>query len=132
MITQLEGPTQLNKLGDNCIKNIHMGKYIFGCTVGDLVLRQHASGAFKRDFQMYIQQYTSLNENVEYGYPHSNPILQFDLKLERCKPHKGTRHSTKDDVIDYVKLFATVNHRIYCRKFFSLSNQMSLYKRKCI
>ena len=34
-----------------------------------------ASGAVKRDFQMYIRQYTSPNNNFEYGYPHSNALL---------------------------------------------------------
>ena len=29
------------------------------------------------------------NENFEYGYPHSNALLQSRLKLERCKPHKS-------------------------------------------
>ena len=30
----------------------------------------------------YIQLYTSQNENFKYGYPHSNTLLQFRLKLE--------------------------------------------------
>ena len=47
-----------------------------------------ASGAVKRDFQI------SPKENFEYGYPNSNALL-FPLKLERCKPHKATRHQTK-------------------------------------
>ena len=34
-------------------------------------------------------------EKIEYGYPHSNALLQFCLKLERCKPHKALRHPTK-------------------------------------
>ena len=57
-------------------------------TVGNLVLRRRASGAVKRDFQTYIRRYTSPNENFEFGYPHSNALLQFELKLERCKPIK--------------------------------------------
>ena len=44
----------------------------------------------------------------EYGYPHSYALLQFELTLERCKPHKATRHLTKCDVINDVKLFRTV------------------------
>ena len=120
------------QLGDNCIQNFHLGRYIVGYTVGNIVLRQRASGAVKRDFRTYIRQYTSPNENFEYGYPHSNALLQFDFKLERCKPHKAARHPTKDDVIDDVKLFPTVYRRIYCRKFLTLSNQTSRYKRKCI
>ena len=39
--------------------------------------------------------------------------MQFDLKLERCKPHKAARHPTKGDVIDDVKLFPTVYRRIF-------------------
>ena len=119
-------------LGDNCIQNFHLGRYIVGYTVGKLVLRRRASGAVKRDCQTYIRRYTSPNENFEYGYSHSNALLQFDFKLERCKPHKAAHHPTKGDVIDDVKLFPTVYRRIYCRKFLTLSNQMSRYIRKCI
>ena len=79
-----------------------------------------------------IRRYTSPNENFEYGYPHSNPLLQSGLKSERCKPHKDARHPTKCDVINDVKLFPTVYRRIYCRKFLTLSNQTSRYKLKCI
>ena len=70
----------------------------------------------------------SPNENFEHGYPHSNALLQFRLKLERCEPHKAARHPTKGDVIDDVKLFLTIYRRIYCRKFLTLSNQTSHYK----
>ena len=108
----------LFKLGDNCIQNFHLGWYIVGYTVGNLVLRRRASGAVKRDFRTYIRRYTSPNENFEYGYPHSNAVLQFELKFERCKPHSAARHPTKGDVINDVKLFPTVYRRIYCRKFF--------------
>ena len=89
-------------------------------------------GAVKCDFRTYIRRYTSPNENFEYGYPHSNALLQFELKLERCKPHKAARHPTKCDVINDVKLLPTVYRRIYCRKFLALSNQTSHYKLKCI
>ena len=53
-------------LGDNCIKNFHLGRYkrseiqFYG---------QRARGAVKRDFQTYIQKYTSPSENFEYSYP---------------------------------------------------------------
>ena len=69
------------QLGDNCIKNFHMGRYIVGYTVGNLVLRRRASGAVKRDIRTYIRRYTSPKENFEYGYPHSNALLQFEHKL---------------------------------------------------
>ena len=120
------GLTRKIQLGDNCIQNFNLGRYIVGYTVGNLVLRRRASGAVKRDFRTYIRQYTSPNENFEYGYPHSNAPLQFELKLERCKPHIAARHSTKCDVINDVKLFPTVYRRIYCRKFLTLSNQTLL------
>ena len=86
------------------------------------------SGAVKRDFPLYIRRYTSANENFEYGYPHSNAFLQFRLKMERNKPHKAARHSTKCDVTDDGQLFPTVYHRIYCHKFLKLSNRTSRYK----
>ena len=102
-----------HELGDNCIQNFHLGRYIVGFTVGNLVLRGPASGAVKRDFRTYIRRYTSPNENFEYGYPHSNALLQFELKLERCKPHKAACHPTKVDLINDVKLFPTVYHKFW-------------------
>ena len=119
-------------LGDNCIQNFHLGRYIVRYTVGNLVFRRRASGAVKRDFRTYIRLYTSLNENFEYGYPHSNALLQFRLESERWKPHKATRHPTKCDVINDVNMFPAVYRRIYCCKFLTLSNQTSRYKSKCI
>ena len=55
--------------GDNSIQNFHLGRYIIGYMVGNLFLRRRVSGAVKRDFRMYIQQYTSPNKIFEYGYP---------------------------------------------------------------
>ena len=72
----------LYHLGDNCIQNFHLGRYIVGCTVGNLVLRRRVSGAVKRDFRTYIRQYTSPNENFEYGYPHFNALLTFSLQKD--------------------------------------------------
>ena len=69
-------------LGDNCIQNFHLGRYIVGYTVGNLVLRRRVSGAVKRDFRTYIGRYTSPNENFEYGYPHSNALLTFSLQKD--------------------------------------------------
>ena len=85
--------------------------------VGNHVLRQHARGEVKHDFQ------TSPNENFEYGYPHSNAILQFHLKLKHCKPHNAVPQPMKCDVINEVSLLPTVHPRIYCRKMLTLSNQ---------
>ena len=59
-------------------------------------------------------------------------MLQFYLKFERYRQHKDSCHLTKCDVINDLKLFPTVCYRIYCRKFLTLSNQMSLYKSKHI
>ena len=73
-------PKSANHLGDNCIQNVHLGRYIVGYTVGNLVLRRRVSGAVKRDLQTYIRRYTSPNENFEYGYPHSNALLTFSLQ----------------------------------------------------
>ena len=110
------------KLGDNCIQNFHSGE-----------VYRRAIGAVKRDFRTYIRPYTSPNENFEYGYPHSNALLQSHLKYKRCKPHNAARRP-KSDVINDVKLFSTVYRRIYmyCRKYLTLSNQTSRYKSKCI
>ena len=110
----------------------HLGRYIVRYMGGNLVLRQRVSRAVKRDFRTYIRQYTSPNENFEYGYPHSNALLQFHLKLERCKPHNSARHPMKCDDINDIKLFLTVYHRIYCPKILRLSNQKLCYKGKCI
>ena len=81
---------------------------------------------------MYIHRFTSPNENFEYSYPHFNELLKFHFKLKRYKPHNAARHPTKYEIISDVKLFPTVYCRIYCRKFMTLSNQMSQYKMKCI
>ena len=86
-------PEKYHQLGDNCIQNFHLGRYIIGYTVGNLVLRRCASGAVKLDFRTYIRRYTSPNEYFEYGYPHSNSLLQFELKLAL----QAARHPTKYD-----------------------------------
>ena len=109
-----------------------MGRYIVGYKVRNLVSCWRTSGAVKGDLQTYIPRYTSPNKNFEYGYPHSNALLQSRLKLEHCKLHKAACHPRKSDVINDIKLFLTVYRRIYCRKVLTLSNQMSHYKSKCI
>ena len=45
---------------------------------------------------------TSPNENFEYGYRHSNALLQFRLELERWKTHKAAHHPTRCDVFPTV------------------------------
>ena len=66
-------------LGDNCFWNFYMGRYIVGYTVRNLVLQRHPSQAVKLNCLPYIRQYTYPNEKFEYGYPHSNALLQFRL-----------------------------------------------------
>ena len=95
-------------LGDNCIRNFHFGRYIVGYTVGNLVLRRRASGDVKRDFRTFIRRYTSPNENFEYGYPYSNALLMFPLKLEGYKLHKAARQLTICDIIYDVNFRYTV------------------------
>ena len=77
-----------------------------GYTAGNLVLQRGASGAVKHDFLPYIRRFTSPNENLELGYPHSNALPQFPLNVEHCKLHKAACHLKKCDIID-VKLFPT-------------------------
>ena len=101
--------------GDNCIQNLHLGRYIVGYTVGNHVLRLHLRVAVKLDFRPYKQRYTSPNENFRYGYPHSNALPQSRLKLERCKPHKSAQTVIKANVIQQnVTLLMTSN---YFRQF---------------
>ena len=69
-------------LGDNCIQNSHLGRYIVGYTVGNLVLRRRVNGAIKRDFRTYILRNTFPNENFKYSYPHSNSQVTFLLKKD--------------------------------------------------
>ena len=67
--------------------------------------------------EMWIETKTKNKTcNFEYGYPHFNALLQFRLKLERCKPHNAACHPTKCDVINDVKIFPAVYLRISCRK----------------
>ena len=94
--------------------------------------RKATKQTIKQTMSMIIPILTNKQTNNEYGYLHSNALLQFDIKLERCKPYKATRHRRKCDVINDVKLFPTVDRRIYCHKFMMLSNQTSHYKIKCI
>ena len=79
------------QIGDNCIRKFHLGRYIVGYTVENLV---------KRDFRTYIRRYISPNEKFEYYYPHSNALLTFSLQKDSenvlccaytssgCKLHK--------------------------------------------
>ena len=59
----------ITKLGDNCIQNLHLGRYIVGYTFGNLVLLLRLRVAVKLNFRPNIRRYTSQNKNFEYGYP---------------------------------------------------------------
>ena len=79
-----------------------------------------------------------ISERISDDIPPQMKILNMviPILMRFCsfvsEPHKAARHQTKGDVTDDVKLFPTVYRRIYCRKFLTLSNQTSRYKRKCI
>ena len=92
---------ELSNLVEDNYSNFHLERYTVGYTVRNIVLWRRASGAV-RDFRLYIRRCTSPNENFEYGYAHSNALLQSRLKLECCTLHKAARHPTKCDVINEV------------------------------
>ena len=101
------------------IRGLLYSKFSFGEVYRQIYSRKsrftgRASGAVKRDFQTHIQRYTSPNVFFEYVYSHFNALLQFEPKLERCKPHKGAHHPTKCDVNNDVKLFPTVYRILKC------------------
>ena len=75
-----------------------------------------------------------ISEGISDDIPPQLKILNMviPILMSFYRSHKGLRHPTICDVINHVKLFQTVYGRIYCRKFFTLSNQTSLYKSKCI
>ena len=95
---------------------------MIGYTAGNLVLRRRASGAVKRDFRPCIGRYTSPNENFEYGYPHSNALLQFRLKLE-CK---AARHPTRCDVINCQSILQDI-----LSQFFDVLSDVALKNQVC-
>ena len=78
----------MDKLGDSYIQTFDLGRYIFRYMVGNLVLRRHASGAIKRDFQPYIRRYTSPNVNFGNDYPHSNALFQIRSLASRRSSNK--------------------------------------------
>ena len=106
--------------------------------------------AVKLNFRQYIRRYTSPNENFEYGYPHSNAQLTFSLQNDSekvlflrlrtaaascIKPLASCIYSLVNQWKATLRNdvgFPTVYHRIYCRKFLTLSNQTSHHKLKCI
>ena len=84
-------------LGANCIQNFHLGRYIAGYTVGNLVLWRRASGALKRDFRTYIRRYTSPNEILNMIIPilmHFCSLSSNWSVASRIKPHVIQRNAT--------------------------------------
>ena len=130
---------QKTNLGDNCIQNVNLGRYVVGYMVWKFVLRRRVSGAVKRNFRPYNGWYTSINENFEYDYPHSNAHFSiYSSKAQHFAPNwsfasnvKQLRQPITSDVT-YDVGAPTVYRRIYWRKFLTLSNQTSRYIRKCI
>ena len=118
------------ELGDNCIQNFHLGRYIVGYTVGNLVLRRRASGAVKRDFRRIFNNIPPQMKILNMVIPILMHICSSDSNRSaesRIKAHKAARHPRKCDLINDVKLFPAVY-----RKFLTLSNQTSRNISKCI
>ena len=97
-LTNSDGQLSAIDLGDNCIKIIHLGRYIAGYTVGNFVLRRRVGGAVKHDFRPYIRRYTSTNEKFEYGYPHSNVLFNF--------------YTSKTSFVQNLSFSSDVNHYV--------------------
>ena len=57
---------------------------------------------------MYIWRYTSPNENFEYGYSHSKAVMQFELKLERCK-----LHDILSQIFDVIQSYVTFQSHVH-------------------
>ena len=113
------------KLGDNCIQIFHLGRYIVG--------------AVKRNFRTYIRRYTSPNENLNMVIPilmhfltftHWNQL--FSAKNIGCVNDVYSLHWPITSAVAHDVGLPTVYHRIYCRKFPTLSNQTSRYILRCI
>ena len=66
-------------LGENCIQNFHLGRYIVRYTVGHFVLRRRHRGAVKHGFLPYIYDDISPQMKIEYCYPHCNVLFLIKL-----------------------------------------------------
>ena len=128
-----------NHLGDNCIQNVHLWRYIIGNIVGKFVLRRHLSGAVERNLRPYNRWYISQNENFEYGYPHSNALFNiYSSKAQHFAPNWSFVNNVKQlrqpitRAVTYDVGDPTVYRRIYWRKFLTSSNQTLRYIRKFI
>ena len=69
------------ELGDNCIQNVHLGRYNVDYMVGNFVLRRCV-------ISDQITGYTSPNEHFEYGYPLSNALFRiYSSKAQHFAPN---------------------------------------------
>ena len=107
--------------------------------VGNFVLRWHASGAVKCNFQPYNWQFASPNDSFQYSYPNSDALMPISpLKLHCFAPTASDDRYVKPDINQWKATLCndigspTVKHRIYCSKFLTLSNQMSCYIRSAL
>ena len=93
-------------LGDTCIQNFYLGKYIIGYMVRNYILSlcwhvtlkwnfqpYNRSGAVKLNFRPYNRRYTFPNENFEYGYPHSDVGERGGSVVECRTPEREVRGS---------------------------------------
>ena len=88
-------------LGDTCIQNFYLGRYIVSYMVRNYILSLcwHVTlkwnfrpykhrGAVKLNFRPYNRQYTSPKENFEYGYPHSDALFSiYSSKAQYFAPN---------------------------------------------
>ena len=93
--TRLNPPLKLNfmdYLGDNCIQNVHVGRYIVGYMAGNFVLRRRVPqmNILNMVIPMEISFYgdASPKWNFEYGYPHSNALFNiYSSKAQHFAPN---------------------------------------------
>ena len=88
----LQYHTRCIQLGDNCIQNVHLVRYIDGYIVGNFVLRLCVSRAIKRNFRPYNGWDTSPNEHFEYDYSILMHFLTF-IRQRHSILHQ-TQHKT--------------------------------------
>ena len=137
----------LSYLGDNCIQNFHLWRYIVGYTYGR---KFSFTATRKRSRKTWFPNvYPTIylpKWNFEYGYPHSNALITFSLQKDSenvlCCAYTSSDHCDAScikplasciySLVNQWKAtlrndvgFPTVYRRIYCRKFMTLSNQTS-------
>ena len=88
-----------NDLRDNCIRNVHLGRY----TVRNLVLWRNASGAIKHDFRPYINQYTTTKEILNLVMPVLLHLCSFVSICSVARCIKWLNISMKSGIINDIK-----------------------------